>query len=166
VCLQHTESKKVITDWEEETQRLGRALALMKLDFSAMTGPKWAHRFIISVGRIAQGAQAAIITNGAAPIEEWTHLSKGLRIQPLAHRPAPKHNWDQSGGREPTTSFRQFRNHPRPHGGIAPGGQAREAGQTDVRSDPPKSLPEEMGPLPQARGEGAAQPWLGRSADG
>jgi hypothetical protein len=31
-----------------------RALALMTLDFSAMTGPKWAHRFIISVGRVAE----------------------------------------------------------------------------------------------------------------
>jgi hypothetical protein len=26
----------------------------MTLDFSAMTGPKWAHRFIISVGRVAE----------------------------------------------------------------------------------------------------------------
>src|SRR6201997_5641930 len=48
------ESEKVITDWEEETRRLGRALALMTLDFSPMTGPKWAHRFIISVGRVAE----------------------------------------------------------------------------------------------------------------
>jgi hypothetical protein len=48
------ESEKVITDWDEETRRLGRALALMTLDFSAMTGPKWAHRFIISVGRVAE----------------------------------------------------------------------------------------------------------------
>ncbi|HEY3617025.1 MAG TPA: hypothetical protein VGK96_09450, partial [Candidatus Sulfotelmatobacter sp.] len=35
------ESEKVITDWEEETRRLGRALALMELDFSAMSGPRW-----------------------------------------------------------------------------------------------------------------------------
>ena len=48
------ESEKVITDWEEETRRLGRALALMELDFSAMTGSRWAHRFIISVGRVAE----------------------------------------------------------------------------------------------------------------
>jgi hypothetical protein len=48
------ESEKVITDWEEETRRLGRALALMELDFSAMSGPRWAHRFIISVGRVAE----------------------------------------------------------------------------------------------------------------
>ena len=52
--LERRESEKVITDWEEETRRLGRALALMTLDFSAMTGPKWAHRFIISVGRVAE----------------------------------------------------------------------------------------------------------------
>jgi len=48
------ESEKVITDWDEETRRLGRALALMELDFSAMSGPRWAHRFIISVGRVAE----------------------------------------------------------------------------------------------------------------
>ena len=48
------ESEKVITDWEEETRRLGRALALMELDFSSMSGPRWAHRFIISVGRVAE----------------------------------------------------------------------------------------------------------------
>jgi hypothetical protein len=53
-AAERRESEKVITDWEEETQRLGRALALMKLDFSAMTGPNWAHRFIISVGRVAE----------------------------------------------------------------------------------------------------------------
>ena len=48
------ESEIVITDWEEETRRLGRALALMTLDLSAMTGPKWAHRFVISVGPVAE----------------------------------------------------------------------------------------------------------------
>ena len=53
-ALERRESEKVITDWEDETRRLGRALALMTLDFSAMTGPKWAHRFIISVGRVAE----------------------------------------------------------------------------------------------------------------
>jgi hypothetical protein len=48
------ESEIVITDWEEEARRLGRALALMTLDLSAMTGPKWAHRFVISVGPVAE----------------------------------------------------------------------------------------------------------------
>jgi hypothetical protein len=37
------ESEQLITDWEGETQRLGHALALMTLDLSAMTGPKWTH---------------------------------------------------------------------------------------------------------------------------
>jgi hypothetical protein len=48
------ESEIVITDWEEEARRLGRALALTTLDLSAMTGPKWAHRFVISVGPVAE----------------------------------------------------------------------------------------------------------------
>ena len=43
------ESEKLITDWEQEKRRLGDALALMRLDFSAMSGPKWAHRFVIAV---------------------------------------------------------------------------------------------------------------------
>src|SRR5712671_7640060 len=45
------ETERLITDWERETRQLGYALALMTLDVSAMTGPKWAHRFIIAVGR-------------------------------------------------------------------------------------------------------------------
>jgi len=48
------ESEMLITDWEQETRRLGRALALMTLDLSTMTGPKWAHRFVISVGPVAE----------------------------------------------------------------------------------------------------------------
>jgi len=44
------ESEQLITDWERETRRLGHALALMTLDASTMTGPKWAYRFIVAVG--------------------------------------------------------------------------------------------------------------------
>lgn len=47
-------SEQVISDWEQETRRLGHALALMTLDLSAMTGPKWAYRFIIAVNRIVE----------------------------------------------------------------------------------------------------------------
>ena len=43
------ESERLITDWEQETTQLGRALALMTLDVSAMPSEKWAHRFIISL---------------------------------------------------------------------------------------------------------------------
>ena len=43
------ESERVITDWEQETTQLGRALALMTLDVSAIPSEKWAHRFIISL---------------------------------------------------------------------------------------------------------------------
>jgi hypothetical protein len=48
------ESERLITDWEAETRRLGRALARMTLDTSAMTGPKWAHRFIIAVNPVVE----------------------------------------------------------------------------------------------------------------
>src|SRR6516225_5196677 len=40
-------TEQLISDWQEETRRLGHALAFMTLNTSAMTGPKWAHRFII-----------------------------------------------------------------------------------------------------------------------
>jgi hypothetical protein len=42
-------SEQLIMEWEQERRRLGNALALMALDVSAMTGPKWAYRFIIAI---------------------------------------------------------------------------------------------------------------------
>ena len=48
------ETERLITDWERETRQLGHALALMTLDVSAMTGPKWAHRFIIAVDPVVE----------------------------------------------------------------------------------------------------------------
>ena len=47
-------SEQFISDWKEESRRLGHALALMTLDTSTMTGPKWAHRFIIAVNRVVE----------------------------------------------------------------------------------------------------------------
>ena len=48
------ETERLITDWERESRQLGHALALMTLDVSAMTGPKWAHRFIIAVDPVVE----------------------------------------------------------------------------------------------------------------
>jgi hypothetical protein len=48
------ESERLIADWGQETRRLGRELALITLDASAMTGPKWAHRFIIAVNPVVE----------------------------------------------------------------------------------------------------------------
>ena len=48
------ESERLITDWEQETTQLGRALALMTLDVSAMPSEKWAHRFIISLRPVVE----------------------------------------------------------------------------------------------------------------
>ena len=44
-------TEQLITNWEQETRRLGDAVALMTLDVSTMTGPKWAHRFIMAISR-------------------------------------------------------------------------------------------------------------------
>ena len=79
------ESEKVIIDWEHETRRLGRALALIELDYSVMTGPRWAHRFIISVGRVADdfvllfygarfGALMGLPTNPEYSVPMMAHL--------------------------------------------------------------------------------------------
>ena len=51
---QRRETERLITDWERETQQLGHALALMTLDVSAMTGPRWAHRFLIGVDPVVE----------------------------------------------------------------------------------------------------------------
>ena len=48
------ETERLITDWERETRQLGHALALMTLDVSAMTGPRWAHRFLIAVNPVIE----------------------------------------------------------------------------------------------------------------
>ena len=48
------DSERVITDWEQETRRLGRALALMNLNVAEMTGENWANRFVIAVGATAE----------------------------------------------------------------------------------------------------------------
>ena len=50
------ETEQLITDWKRETRQLGHALALMTLDVSAMTGPKWAHRFIIAVDPVVENS--------------------------------------------------------------------------------------------------------------
>ena len=44
-------TEQLITDWEQETRRLRDAVALMTLDVAVMTGPKWAHRFIMAISR-------------------------------------------------------------------------------------------------------------------
>ena len=47
-------TEQLISDWQEETRRLAHALAFMTLNTSAMTGPKWAHRFIIAVNPMVE----------------------------------------------------------------------------------------------------------------
>jgi hypothetical protein len=42
------EAERAIVDWEQETRRLGRAVAWMTLDVSEMTSEKWSHRGPVS----------------------------------------------------------------------------------------------------------------------
>jgi hypothetical protein len=61
-------SEQLITDWQEETHRLGHALAFMTLDASAMSGPKWAHRFIIVVNRVVEHSSLLLYSAGFASL--------------------------------------------------------------------------------------------------
>jgi hypothetical protein len=61
-------SEQLISDWKEETYRLGHALALMTLDTSVMTGPKWAHRFIIAVNRTVEHSSLLFYGAGFASL--------------------------------------------------------------------------------------------------
>jgi hypothetical protein len=63
VARERRESERVITDWEQETMRLARALTLMTLDVSAMPSEKWAHRFIIALSPIVE--ECALLFYGA-----------------------------------------------------------------------------------------------------
>jgi hypothetical protein len=49
VAEERRESERVITDWERETGRLGRALAFLTVNISEMTSERWAYRFIIAL---------------------------------------------------------------------------------------------------------------------
>jgi hypothetical protein len=61
-------SEQLITDWEEETRRLGHALAFMKLDTPAMRGPKWAHRFIIAINPVVEQSSLLFYGHGFASL--------------------------------------------------------------------------------------------------
>jgi hypothetical protein len=63
------ESEQLVTDWEHETRRLGDALALMTLDVSAMSGPKWAYRFIIAVRPVVENS--SLLFYGARLASLW-----------------------------------------------------------------------------------------------
>jgi hypothetical protein len=63
-------SERLIADWEGETRRLGHALALMTLDVSAMTGPKWAYRFVIAVGPVVEESSFLFYGDGFASLLE------------------------------------------------------------------------------------------------
>ena len=61
-------TEQLIIDWQEETRRLGHALAFMTLDASAMTGPKWAHRFIIAVNPVVEHSSLLFYGAGFASL--------------------------------------------------------------------------------------------------
>jgi hypothetical protein len=57
------DSERVIKDWQWETRRLGRALALIDLNVAEMTGEKWANRFVIAIS--AAPEDCALLYYGA-----------------------------------------------------------------------------------------------------
>ena len=61
-------TEQLINDWQEETRRLGHALAFMTLNTSAMTGPKWAHRFIIAVNPMVEHSSLLFYGAGFASL--------------------------------------------------------------------------------------------------
>ena len=61
-------TEQLISDWQEETRRLGHALAFMTLNTSAMTGPKWAHRFIIAVNPMVEHSSLLFYGAGFASL--------------------------------------------------------------------------------------------------
>ena len=76
--LERREAERVITDWEQETTRLGRALALMTLNVSVLPSEKWAHRFIIAL---------------RPAVEDFTWLFYGAKFAALMDLPAkPDHS--------------------------------------------------------------------------
>ena len=78
VARERREAERVITDWVEETRRLGRTLTLMTLNVSEMASEKWAYRFIIAVG---------------PAVEDCTLLFYGVRFATLMNLPEkPDHS--------------------------------------------------------------------------
>ena len=77
-------SEQLISDWAEERRQLGHALALMTLDVSAMTGPKWAHRFIIAVNPVVDDSSFLFYGSSFAALMELPEIpdrSGGLTAQ-------------------------------------------------------------------------------------
>ena len=54
VPQERRESERVITDWEQETGRLGRALAFLTVNISEMTSERWVYRFIIALRPVVE----------------------------------------------------------------------------------------------------------------
>ena len=61
-------TEQLISDWQDETRRLGHALAFMTIDTSAMAGPKWAHRFIIAVNPVVEHSSLLFYGAGFASL--------------------------------------------------------------------------------------------------
>jgi hypothetical protein len=63
VPQERRDSERVIKDWERETRRLARALALMDLNVAEMTSEKWFNRFVIEIS--AAPEDCALLYYGA-----------------------------------------------------------------------------------------------------
>jgi hypothetical protein len=80
-------SERLITDWEQETRRLGNALALMTLDVSAMAGPKWAYRFVIAIAPIVEDSSFLFCGESFASLMELPE-APGHSVPSVAQLPA------------------------------------------------------------------------------
>jgi len=87
-------TEQLISDWQEETRRLGHALAFMTLNTSAMTDPKWAHRFIIAVGgdqlwRKVKSPNRALIARGTGSSNPSPSSGESANFRSLSVRRYP-----------------------------------------------------------------------------
>ena len=87
-------TEQLINDWQEETRRLGHALAFMTLNTSAMTDPKWAHRFIIAVGgdqlwRKVKSPNRALIARGTGSSNPSPSSGESANFRSLSVRRYP-----------------------------------------------------------------------------
>ena len=104
-------TEQLINDWQEETRRLGHALAFMTLNTSAMTDPKWAHRFIIAVGgdqlwRKVKSPNRALIARGTGSSNPSPSSGESTNfrfpVTSVSQLPdAPRGLWRQGGRMAP-----------------------------------------------------------------
>jgi hypothetical protein len=120
VAQERRESERVITDWEQETDRLGRALAFLTVNTSEMMSERWVYRFIIALRPVVEdcillfyGAKIRISDGAAGAAREarsfhpygraitravCASVHQGLRRRDVAGRTRPDAGRSRAGG--------------------------------------------------------------------